>query len=149
VLRAVEKWFHFGLDELTLLANLPRGKTFASGRNVEMLSTRSPFEFEPVVTPEPESPCRRRFDSDAEGARTPVTEEWAVEGEPSFEEGALGLGADAARKQDEDDDSDFGFDDFDYDDDDSDEDEGLDDDFDEEDDELDEDLDELEDSDEP
>ncbi|MFQ5807663.1 MAG: hypothetical protein ACE5I3_14555 [Phycisphaerae bacterium] len=111
-----------------------------------MLSTGSPFELDPTIASESEIPNDPERDTEAGRAEAAQAGEEEADWESSFEEGALGLCADGARKQDDDDDdSDLGFDD----DDDSDEDEDLDDDFDDAaDDDLDEGLDDFEDSDE-
>jgi ribonuclease E len=116
-----------------------------------MLSTENPLEREPIAAPQLDIPEDPGLNGEADGGDTTLAEEQVSDWEPSFEEGAFGLRADAARKQedDDDDDSDFGFDDFDYDDE-TDEEEELEDDLDEdEDDELDDDFDDFEDSGEP
>jgi hypothetical protein len=134
-----------GLDGAATTANLPRSESLASGRKGTMVSTECACELDWAIAPEFDIQPVPEFDEDEDGEAPGVSlEEEPVNWEPIFNDGALGLVADAGRDRDEEaDDSDFGFDDFDNEPDDDD----LDDDFEDDDEDLDDDLDDLDDDD--
>ena len=110
-----------------------------------MVSMDGPCELELPIASEFDLQSVAEFGGDANTPDASVLEELPADCEPTFDEGAFGLVANAGRDRDQDDESGFGPDEFDDDPDDDDDDQA--DDFDDDDDDLDDDFDDFDDDD--